>query len=142
MQSDTGPQLAVNAYRLGSFLEVVRIADFVSSEIIPVLSWRSPSDTPYSMRFMDLRSEPIVLLVPAVKMPRSYSVQLIDGNTYSFGYIGSRSTGDEAGDYMVAGPNWKGDMLRLTHGRSPFIWCMKDRSWPGAAIHHNSQPSP
>jgi hypothetical protein len=83
---------------------------------------------------MDLRSEPIVLLVPAVKMPRSYSVQLIDGNTYSFGYIGSRSTGDEAGDYMVAGPNWKGDMLRLTHGRSPFIWCMKDRSWPYAAL--------
>jgi hypothetical protein len=68
------------------------------------------SDTPYSMMFMDLRSEPIVLSVPAVKMPRYYSVQLIDGNTYNFGYIGSRSTGDEAGDYMIAGPNWNGDI--------------------------------
>ena len=66
------------------------------------------SDTPYSMMFMDLRSEPIVLSVPAVTKPRYYSVQLIDGNTYNFGYIGSRSTGDEAGDYMIAGPNWKG----------------------------------
>ncbi|HCW16890.1 MAG TPA: cell envelope protein, partial [Achromobacter sp.] len=37
-----------------------------------------------------------------------YTVQLIDGNTYNFGYIGSRSTGDDAGDYMIAGPNWKG----------------------------------
>lgn len=68
------------------------------------------SDTPYSMMFMDLRSEPIVLSVPAVTKPRYYSVQLIDGSTYNFGYIGSRSTGDEAGDYMVVGPDWKGVM--------------------------------
>ncbi|MDX3984378.1 MAG: DUF1254 domain-containing protein [Achromobacter sp.] len=68
------------------------------------------SDTPYSMMFMDLRTEPIVLSVPAVTKPRYYSVQLIDGSTYNFGYIGSRSTGDEAGDYMIVGPDWKGVM--------------------------------
>ncbi|VVQ38400.1 hypothetical protein PS943_05843 [Pseudomonas fluorescens] len=66
------------------------------------------SDTPYSMMFMDVRAEPIVLSVPAVEKPRYYSVQLIDGNTYNFGYIGSRTTGNEAGDYMVVGPDWKG----------------------------------
>jgi hypothetical protein len=66
------------------------------------------SDTPYSMLFMDLRSEPIVLSVPAVEKPRYYTVQLIDGNTYNFGYIGSRATGNQAGDYMVVGPDWKG----------------------------------
>ena len=66
------------------------------------------SDTPYSMVFMDLRSEPMVLSVPAVEKPRYYSVQLIDGNTYNYGYIGSRATGNEAGDYMVVGPDWKG----------------------------------
>jgi hypothetical protein len=31
----------------------------------------------------------------------------IDGNTYNFGYIGSRATGTEAGDYLVVGPGWK-----------------------------------
>lgn len=66
------------------------------------------SDTPYSLMFMDLRSEPIVLSVPVVAKPRYYSVQLIDGNTYNFGYIGSRATGNEAGDYLVVGPDWKG----------------------------------
>lgn len=66
------------------------------------------SDTPYSMIYMDLRSEPIVLSVPAVNKSRYYSVQLIDGNTYNFGYIGSRATGNEAGDYLVVGPDWKG----------------------------------
>lgn len=39
---------------------------------------------------------------------RYYSVMLDDGNTYNYGYIGSRATGNEAGDYMVVGPNWNG----------------------------------
>jgi len=66
------------------------------------------SDTPYSFLWMDLRAEPMVLSVPAVEKSRYYSVQLEDGNTFNFGYIGSRSTGSDAGDYMVAGPEWKG----------------------------------
>jgi hypothetical protein len=66
------------------------------------------SDTPYSFLWMDLRSEPMVLSVPAVEKGRYYAVQLEDGNTYNYGYIGSRATGTEPGDYMVAGPDWKG----------------------------------
>jgi hypothetical protein len=65
------------------------------------------SDTPYSILWTDLRTEPIVLSVPAVEKSRYFSVMLCDGNTYNYGYIGSRATGNEAGDYMVAGPNWK-----------------------------------
>jgi hypothetical protein len=67
------------------------------------------SDTPYSFLWMDLRAEPIVLSVPAVEKSRYYAVQLEDGNTFNYGYIGSRATGSDAGDYMVAGPNWKGE---------------------------------
>jgi hypothetical protein len=66
------------------------------------------SDTPYSFLWMDLRAEPMVLSVPAVEKSRYYAVMLCDGNTYNYGYIGSRATGSEAGDYMVAGPDWKG----------------------------------
>jgi hypothetical protein len=58
---------------------------------------------------MDLREEPIILTVPAVPKGRYYSVQLIDGNTYNYGYIGSRSTGNEAGSFMVVGPDWRGE---------------------------------
>src|SRR5215813_2742773 len=67
------------------------------------------SDTPYSMLWLDLRAEPIVISVPAVEKSRYYSVQLCDGNTFNYGYIGSRATGNEAGDYMVAGPGWNGE---------------------------------
>jgi hypothetical protein len=67
------------------------------------------SDTPYSIVWMDLRAEPIVLSVPAVDKDRYYSVMLCDGNTFNYGYIGSRATGSEAGDYLVAGPGWNGE---------------------------------
>jgi hypothetical protein len=66
------------------------------------------SDTPYSVLWMDLRAEPMVVSVPAVEKSRYYTVQLIDGNTFNFGYVGSRATGSDAGDYMVAGPDWQG----------------------------------
>ena len=67
------------------------------------------SDTPYSFAWLDLRAEPIVLSVPEVEKDRYYAVQLEDGNTFNYGYIGSRATGNEAGDYMVVGPDWQGE---------------------------------
>ena len=67
------------------------------------------SDTPYSILWLDLRAEPVVLSVPAVERSRYYSVMLCDGNTFNYGYIGSRATGTEPGDYMVVGPDWKGE---------------------------------
>lgn len=67
------------------------------------------SDTPYSFANMDLRAEPYVISVPAVEKKRYYSVQLVDGNTFNYGYIGSRATGNAPGDYLVAGPDWKGE---------------------------------
>jgi len=68
------------------------------------------SDTPYSILWADMRTEPMVVSVPAVPKNRYYSVQMIDGNTYNFGYIGSRATGIEAGTYLIAGPDWKGEI--------------------------------
>jgi hypothetical protein len=67
------------------------------------------SDTPYSILWLDLRAEPMVLSVPPVEKKRYYSVMLCDGNTYNFGYIGSRATASEPGDYLVVGPDWKGE---------------------------------
>lgn len=67
------------------------------------------SDTPYSFVGMDLRAEPIVLTVPAIEKERYYSIQLIDLFTHNFAYIGSRTTGNDAGKFLIAGPNWKGE---------------------------------
>ena len=67
------------------------------------------SDTPYSFLWLDLRAEPIVISVPAVSGDRYYSVMLADGHTYNYGYIGSRATGNKAGNYMIVGPDWTGE---------------------------------
>ncbi|MBW8787752.1 MAG: DUF1254 domain-containing protein [Rhizobium leguminosarum] len=67
------------------------------------------SDTPYSVLWLDLRAEPMVISVPAIERQRYYSVMLVDGNTYNYGYIGTRATGTEPGDYLVVGPDWKGE---------------------------------
>jgi hypothetical protein len=67
------------------------------------------SDTPYSAVGADLRAEPLVLTVPPIEQDRYYSLQFVDAYTYNFAYVGSRSTGNGGGKYLLAGPNWKGD---------------------------------
>ena len=67
------------------------------------------SDTPYSFVWIDLRAEPVVIRVPMVDRDRYYSVQLVDLYTCNYGYIGSRSTGNESQAFMIAGPRWDGE---------------------------------
>ena len=67
------------------------------------------SDTPYSMLGADLRTEPLVLFVPPMESDRYFSLQFIDGYTYNFAYVGSRTTGNDGGTYLLAGPNWNGE---------------------------------
>ena len=67
------------------------------------------SDTPYSFVGADLRAEPLVFTVPAVEKERYYSLQFIDLYTFNFAYVGSRATGNGAGNYLLAGPGWKGE---------------------------------
>ncbi len=74
------------------------------------------SDTPYSMLWRDFRAEPMVITVHSVEKDRYYSVQLVDGNAYKYGYIGTRATGVEAGSYLVAATSWQ-----LPTGRAPLL---------------------
>jgi hypothetical protein len=67
------------------------------------------NDTPYSWAWLDLRAEPMVVSVPAVPKDRYYVMQWIDLFTQNFAYIGVRSTGFDAGSYMIAGPKWNGE---------------------------------
>ena len=66
-------------------------------------------DTLYSHLWLDLRSEPIVLGVPRMADGRYYSIQLIDLYKFTFDYIGMRTTGTDAGRYLIVGPNWNGE---------------------------------
>ena len=67
------------------------------------------ADTPYCMFWMDLRAEPVVLSVPEMATERYYSFQLIDLFTHNFAYVGTFNTGNGAGKYLIAGPDWNGE---------------------------------
>lgn len=61
------------------------------------------ADTPYSLALLDLRAEPLVLHVPAVK-DRYYVFQFVDLFGTNPHFIGSRSTGSDQGSYLLMGP--------------------------------------
>ncbi|MDX1370761.1 DUF1254 domain-containing protein [Pseudomonas sp.] len=67
------------------------------------------SDTPYAFLGLDLRTEPMVLTVPEIEEDRYFSIQLTDLYTHNFDYIGSRTTGNAGGNFMIAGPDWRGE---------------------------------
>ncbi len=79
-------------------------------------------DTLYSMAWLDLRREPIVIHMPVVR-GRFTVMELLDPYTENFASIGS--VGHPPGDYAVVAPGWHG---RLPHGvkvlRSPYprVW--------------------
>lgn len=67
------------------------------------------SDTPYSFVGLDLRAEPVIISVPPMEKNRYFVFQLMDLYSFNFAYIGSRTTGNQGGTYMIAGPDWKGE---------------------------------
>ena len=86
------------------------------------------SDTPYSFIGMDLRAEPFVICNPEIEKSRYFSVQLVDMYTFNYGYIGSRTTGNGASCFMIAGPDWKGEK---PEGISKVFRCETDFSMAG-----------
>jgi len=73
-----------------------------------LMSYGTNLDTLYVAGWLDLSKGPLVLRVPDMA-GRYYSVQFTDpANNTNFAYVGKRTTGTEAGDYLITGPKWKG----------------------------------
>jgi hypothetical protein len=67
-------------------------------------------DTLLTAGWLDLRQGPLVLHVPDMN-DRYYSVQFTDPSKNTvFAYVGKRTTGTQAGDYLITGPSWKGQV--------------------------------
>ena len=69
-------------------------------------------DTLLTVGWWDLGKGSQILHVPNMA-GRYYSVQFTDpSNNTNFAYVGKRTTGTEAGDYLITGPGWKGAVPR------------------------------
>lgn len=65
-------------------------------------------DTLLTIGWVDLSKGPQILRVPDMS-DRYYSVQFTDpSKNTNFAYVGKRTTGTEAGAYLICGPSWKG----------------------------------
>jgi hypothetical protein len=89
-------------------------ADPVHTSLPPgssnLMSYGTNRDTLYVVGWLDLSKGPLVLQVPDMD-GRYYSVQFTDpSNNTNFAYVGKRTTGTKAADYLITGPNWKGQV--------------------------------
>jgi hypothetical protein len=66
-------------------------------------------DTLLTVGWLDLSQGPQVLHVPDFS-GRYYSMQFTDPFDVDFAYVGTRSTGTQAGDYLITGPGWNGQV--------------------------------
>lgn len=105
MLLQTDPSSSGYKENFNMFLNAQRLIDHTFKDVI-----RPNNDTLYSSSWLDLRTEPIVLRVPAVEGERYYSFQMVDMWTHNFAYVGTRTTGRQAGTYLIVGPNWNGTL--------------------------------
>ena len=67
------------------------------------------ADTPYSVAWLDLSKEPVVLHVPDTN-GRYYLMPMLDAWTNVFASPGKRTTGTGEGNFAVVGPGWQGKL--------------------------------
>lgn len=82
------------------------------------------NDTLYSNAWLDLSQGPLLLDVPD-SAGRYYVLGLLDFYTNPFGYIGTRTTGNGRGRFLLHGPRWRGEVPAGATG----IACPTDGVW-------------
>lgn len=91
--------------------EDMALNQFHSNKTLVDASYRnggSPNnDTQYSIAFLDLRNGPVVVSHPDLG-ERYFTFEIASMTSDNFAYIGTRTTGNKAGDFLIAGPGWDG----------------------------------
>lgn len=81
-------------------------------------------DTLYSSAWLDLSAAPIILSLPDTG-GRYYLVQIMDAWTETIAVPGKRTTGTQAGRFVISGPNWKGSLppsLPVIKSPTNLVW--------------------
>jgi hypothetical protein len=74
-------------------------------------------DTAGAVLGLDLCREPVVLSVPRIEADRYYLIQGNDLYSHIFDHIGTQTTGNGPGHFLITGPNWQGRAPRAITGK-------------------------
>ncbi len=96
---------------------------------------RTNYDTLYSIAYLDLRKEPVVVSVPDTA-GRYYLLPMLDMWTDVFASPGSRTTGTQAVNFLVTPPGWTGtvsaDFTKID-APTPYVWIIGRTKTDGPA---------
>jgi hypothetical protein len=87
-------------------------------------------DTLYSVGWLDLTKEPVVISVPDTQ-GRYYLLQMLDMWTDSFAGVGKHTTGTGTGDFAVVGPGWQGELPKPCSESTPRLRSFGSSVVPG-----------
>lgn len=99
---DLTRQALGNGEPINGFTHVRAFPDHTFRNVV-----RPNNDTLYSIAWLDLSTEPVVLSVPDTQ-GRYYVMPLMDAWTNVFAKVGKGNYGTQSGDYLIAGPGWRG----------------------------------
>ena len=145
--SDKPEDIATLAYIWGfPLVTMERQFNYVTSPNVPPMPGRGPanspscvsalvnasftdvvtpnSDTLYCLVQFDLNREPVVVVVPPIS-DRYYSFEFLDAYTNDYAYLGQRASGGSGGTYLIAGPEWNG---QVPEGMTK-IWTPTNLAW-------------
>jgi len=108
----------------GPMMEFTHMRKFPEADFKEVV--RPNFDTLYSLAWLDLSKEPVILSVPAVK-DRFYMLPMLDMWTDVFAVVGTYGTGTEAQNFAITMPSWKGKLpkgVKRIDAPTPYIWIL------------------
>ncbi len=125
------------------------IPEFPAADMRAVV--RPNFDTLYSSGYLDMTKEPVVVSVPDTG-GRFYLIPMLDMWSDVFASPGSRTTGTQAGNFLIVPPNWRPDLrdrlveefklpkeTQVIHAPTPHVWVIGRTKTDGppdyAAVH-------